>query len=72
MLPPMSPVHFMERPHSVEDLMLDSPHNLLLRLPSETSPAQGDGLDPSHSAILAVAQVSRGSSLIFGGETGEK
>ena len=65
-------VHLMERPHGVEDLVLNSPDNLLLRHRSETGSAQGDRLDPSHSPILAVTQVSRGSSVIFGGETGEK
>ena len=59
----------MERPHSVEYLMLDSPNDLSLRLFSETTSTQGDGLDSPNSAILAVAQVSPESVVVEGGET---
>ena len=59
----------MKRAQGVEDLMLDSANNLVLRSRGETSSAQGHGLDPSHSPTLAVAQVGIVSVLIFGGET---
>ena len=62
-------VHLMERPHGVEDLVLDSTNDLSLRLFSETTSTQGDGLSSSCSAILAVAQVSPESVVVEGGET---
>ena len=49
--------------------MLDSANNLVLRSRGETSSAQGHGLDPSHSPTLAVAQASRETGFILGGET---
>ena len=62
-------VHLMERPHSVDNLMLDSTNDLSLRFLSETTATQGDGLDSSCSSILAVAPVSPNSVVIEGGET---
>ena len=63
-------VHLMERPHSVENLVLDSTNDLLLSSRSETGVAQGDGLGSSLFAILAAAIVGPALSFgIFGGET---
>ena len=59
----------MKRAQGVEDLMLDSANNLVLRSRGETSSAQGHGLDPSHSPTLAVTQGSRETGFILGGET---
>ena len=64
----------MERPHSVEYLVLNSSNDLLLRSSCETGVAQYDGLGSSSSAIIAAAIVgptnpNRG---IFGGEAAEK
>ena len=62
----------MKRTQGVEDLMLDSANNLVLRSRGETSSAQGHGLNPSHSPTLAVTQGSRAAITAFGGETEEK
>ena len=63
-------VHLMERAHSVENLVQNSPNNLLLSARGETGVAEGDGLGSSHSADIAAAIVSPTSPLrIFGGET---
>ena len=62
-------VHLIQRPYSVENLMLDSTNNLSLRFLSETTATQGDGLDSPNSAKLAVAQVSPESVVVEGGET---
>ena len=67
-------VHLMERPHSVENLVLNPPNNLILRARGETTvttPTQYDGLSSSNSAILTLAlleqaQLSAGG--MFGGE----
>ena len=67
-------VHLMERAHSVENLVLNPPNNLLLRARGETAvtpPTQNDGLSSSHSPILTLAlleqaQLSAGG--MFGGE----
>ena len=64
----------MERAHSVENLVLNPPNNLILSARGETAvtpPAQYDGLSSSHSTILTLAlleqaQLSAGG--IFGGE----
>ena len=67
-------VHFMQRAHSVEYLVLNSTNDSILRFFSETGVAQYDGLGSSSSAIIAAAIVgptnpNRG---IFGGEAAEK
>ena len=51
-------VHFMQRAHSVEYLVLNSTNDLLLRSSCETGVAQYDGLGSSSSAITAAAIVS--------------
>ena len=63
-------VHLMERAHSVENLVLNPPNNLLLSAGGETGVAEGDGLGSSQFADIALAIVSPTSLLgIFGGET---
>ena len=63
----------MERPHSVENLVLNSTNNLHLSSRGETGVTQGDGLGSSRSAILAAAVVGPSSSFgILGGETEEQ
>ena len=61
-------VHLMERAHSVENFVLNSPNNLLMRPRGETTVTQSDVLDTSFSANLAVAFASSFSVAIEGGE----
>ena len=60
----------MERAHSVENLVLNPPNNLLLSARGETGVAEGDGLGSSSFPIVAPAVVSPTWLLgIFLGET---
>ena len=56
-------VHLMERAHSVENLVLNPPNNLLLSAGGETGVAEGDGLGSSQFADIAPAIVSPTSLL---------